>query len=443
MPFGIDRHLFMSLIRKALIVNTSAFICLFMGMLQNVVFSRVLGPAGIGQYAVINSAMMLGAQLFCLGFPMAFLYYSQHDPSNTTKYLMNSIYATLIVGLFGGCVLVMLIVEIPDYFGAVGLPALFLICIYIPLVLERVISRNYLLIEIQALRIGKKGILAMLGSLLLTLIFYLHGSLTVSNAIICFITAAFIRWLIGWVWMKEALAVSSKFEWSTTYKLGKMGVRQSWADLMVLLNAQISIIVVRYAITDFESVGYFSRGLRIAMLAVTAGQAIMPLLFSRWATISEPNLSKHVEKVIRFFAATSAAMVVVIITTGKWIILILYGPEFLPAVRPMIILVPGAVFYLLSSSLMQLLGARGNPEYSAVLLGIATVVNAFLAMWLIPVWDIIGASIASTISNIMLMVGLLSVVVMKYNVNISRCLIINSNDIRSIKNAFLRDTREC
>ena len=64
----------MAFFRKAILVNGAVLASLAIQMVQTVVLTRILGPAGIGQYSLVTSTLMLSAQLCTLGFPVALLY---------------------------------------------------------------------------------------------------------------------------------------------------------------------------------------------------------------------------------------------------------------------------------------------------------------------------------------------------------------------------------
>ncbi|GAH49770.1 unnamed protein product, partial [marine sediment metagenome] len=246
------------------------------------------------------------------------------------------------------------------------------------------------------------------------------------------VLAELVAMLLGLAWTRTYIDSSMRFSWKFIRKLSFMGIKLSGADLMVLVNAQLNILIIRYLVGDFESVGYFSRGQRIALLAVAAGQAILPLLFSRWASLPKEKLAVHVEKVLRFSSTVCVIAIAGILLTGKWLILILYGREFLPAVRPMMILVPGAVLYLLSRTLIELLGSRGVPELSAMVLLPVTVVNAAFCWFLIPLMGIQGAAWASTGGNIVLLVLLMLIIKKKYDIRIMQCIFLRRTEVKSM-----------
>lgn len=422
----------MSLLRKAILVNSTEFICLALGAFRTAVLSRVLGPAGIGQYAVVLSALVLAGPLSSFGFPLSFLYYSQHDRDNVKVYLINTISSMLVLGAAGGIILAALIYFKPGYFGDIPWFALLAIGFYVPIVLQAVVGRNNLLICIEARRLSLMNLCASAASILLILTLAAFRVLSVGQALLCFIFAAVIRAGLGWSWMRANVDFSIKPTWRISRKVGLMGIRQTWADLMIVVNGQLNILIIRYLLNNFESVGYFSRGQRVAMLAVMAGQAVLPLLFSRWASFPEERLAKHVEKVLRFASTVAMIMIFGILLTGRWIILVLYGREFLPALTPMMILVPGAVLYLLSHALIQLLGSRGVPELAVLMLFCGVTVNAVLSWLLIPLMGINGAALAATTGHVVLLVSLMMTVKIRFKVRVLHCVGLTINDIKAI-----------
>ncbi|MGV7223127.1 MAG: oligosaccharide flippase family protein [Nitrospinales bacterium] len=422
----------MSLLRKAALVNSSAFIGILFGVLQTVIVTRVLGPEGVGRYSLMVAALMLTTQLFSLGLPLSYLYYSQRDTPNTRKYLMNVFWLVLFSGIVGGLVLSCMIYFKRGYFGVYPLWIFLLIIIYIPVVIQSAVARNDLMIRIEARRLSLMNLATQGASVLFVLLFYLIGILTVNQAIVCFCLMSVVRLVMGLSWMRSKVSFDILPDWATAKDLLLMGIRQSWADLAVLVNGNISLLVIRYILDDFEQVGYFSRGQRIALLIVTAGQAVLPMLFSRWAAISAEKLPEHVERVLRFCFAMVLCMAVGLLIFGKWILLILYGREFLPALAPLLVLMPGTGLYLVSRALMQLFGSRGRPEVSAGILLFTSALTVVLSFTLTPIWSITGAAVAQLIGNVVLLFLLLATVKKIFNVRLEKSLLINSQDIKII-----------
>lgn len=430
----------MSLLRKALLVNTSEFICLVLALGQNILLARLLGPAGVGRYDLLYAAMHLVASIAALGLPTALLYYTQRDPERATQYLMSTVWSILALSTAAGGILVLVILVVRDYFGFVPWYALVGVWLYLPFVLERVTARNVLLIKIEAWRLGAMSVCSAGANVLAIVATYALGVFEWPDALLCLVFGTAVGMVTGWWWAGRRLDIRVSPGWRTIRQLLVMGIRQNWVDVMVMVNAQVSIMVVKWMMESFEDVGYFTRGQRVGMLVVTAGQAVLPLLFSRWASLPEDRVAPHVEKVVRFASTFGLVSVVGVVLTGRWIILLMYGHRFLPAVGPMVIMVPGAVCYLLSSVLIQVLGSRGRPELSAFSLALAAIVNALLSFALTPRWGINGAAVAALAGNLVLLVPLMVIVKRVSGVRLWQCLGLRRADILSLLQKRLKRT---
>jgi len=303
---------------------------------------------------------------------------------------------------------------------------------YVVFMIQTGVARNTLLRQVKARQLSAMTICSTVGSFVLVALFALVGWLSVGTALICFAVLQMIRMAVGWACIRTEVDFTIRPSGAIISKLGRMGIRQGWVDIMVLLNATLNVMIIKFLVSDFESIGYFSRGLQVAMLVVTASQAVLPLLFSRWAALAQDQLAPHFEKVMRFFTTFSVIVVLFILLSAKWVVILLFGPEYLPAVAPMRILLPGTMLYLLSKIVIQFLGSRGLPEVSAGLLLLGSLVNALLSFSLIPSFGINGAAIASSSGNLVLLLCLMAVMVWKYRINVMRCLCLTLGDCRHL-----------
>jgi O-antigen/teichoic acid export membrane protein len=417
-----------------------------LNFLLAIILTRSLGPDGIGQYEVIQGVMVLVPQLVCLGLPMSYLYHVQKDKASQGKYLYQATIGSLFMGLIGAMCLGLAILFFKGYFGQVKGYALLPIMLYVTFVLQRSVARSSLLVSIEARLLSIIEISACLVSVVLASVLVLTKVINVELALLCFVSAACVRMILGWAWTYRAFDTGCKFDGSIFKRMAVRGVKLSFADLMIIVNNQVSIVLIRLLLDDFASVGYYTRGLRIATLIITAVQSVLPLLFSRWAEIDEKQVPVHFAKVMRFTTAISLVFLLVVLVSGKWLILIMFGSHFLPATVPMIILLPGAILFLLSRIHMELLGSRGVPELSGFALLATSLLNAVLCFIFIPKMGIAGACCAFTIGNVCLFILLVIIVKKRYAIEIRKCLLLNRKDIDDIKKTlptFMRGQKSC
>jgi|GEM_PF-3874463 len=429
----------MAFFRKAILVNGAVLASLAIQMVQTVILTRILGPAGIGQYSLVTSALMLSAQLCTLGFPVSLLYYCQHDPVNRKAYTVNGLWATAVLGLAGMGVLALVTRTYSGYFGPLSWAACGIGAAYVLLTPLSGITRNNLLCDVAARRLSLMAIVSMLAPLPLVCVLAAVRRLDVTMALLCFVVTPLVRLALGWGWMCHDVDFQIRPTADWIGKLARMGVRLSWVDVMVLLNSTLNLMILKALTPNFEDLGYFGRGQQLAMAVVTASQAVLPLLFSRWAALAEEQLTRHVELVMRFLATLSVALIAVLLVGAKTFVLVLYGRRFLPAVVPMMILVPGTMFFLLSKVATQFLGSRGLPELSIGMLALGAAVNAAFSWLLIPRMGIQGAAVASTLGNLALWVSLMVILKSRFGVGLGRCLWLTRADCRGILKQFRRN----
>ena len=396
----------MSLLRKAFVVNSAEFFCLIFGLLQSIALSRGLGPEGVGQYGVIMACLMLATQLFGLGYPLAYLYHSKREPQRSPVFLMNSLFVTCVSGMIGGALIMITIKGFPSYFGTVSLWALVLCGIYLVVQLIGVLARNCLLVDIEAKRLGLFRIISVVGTTSTCLILWKLNLFTVNTALMACLIGAFLRAGLGWLWSHQRLDFSIKPQTKVIRNLGSMGLRLSAADMVVILLGQMNLMIIKLCIEDFASVGYYRVGHRVAMLLITAGQAVLPLLFSHWSGLEGRKLSDHIEMTLRLASAGALVLVGFLVILGKPLVLLFYGQEFQQAIIPMMILLPGTGLYLLGRILIHGLNSRGLPHLSTMILLANITICAILSLSLTPRWGIEAAALASTLGHTV-MFGLL------------------------------------
>jgi len=99
---------------------------------------------------------------------------------------------------------------------------------------------------------------------------------------------------------------------------------------------------------------------------------------------------------ISFFVLATASLLLGV--SAPFFIPLLYSKEFLPAVLPFIILLPGILIFSFSKLLASYFAAINMVKINTYASILALVLNLGLNFWLIPKFGMNGAAIASTIS---------------------------------------------
>ena len=119
--------------------------------------------------------------------------------------------------------------------------------------------------------------------------------------------------------------------------------------------------------------------------------------------LRERDYKKYINRFQQLLLAItllSIVVAIVVICFGKVVIFILYGSEYIEAVIPLGILVCATGFAMIGTARGIWIVAEGYNRYSKYYILIGAGVNFILNIFAIQYWGIIGASITTLISQI-------------------------------------------
>jgi O-antigen/teichoic acid export membrane protein len=125
---------------------------------------------------------------------------------------------------------------------------------------------------------------------------------------------------------------------------------------------------------------------------------------------------------------------------SSFIIPLLYGQEFLPAVRPLWILLPGVVALSICKVLANEMTGRGRPKISLLASVITLGVNIPLNLILIPQMGMNGGAIATSVAYIVSSIIVLLFFIRVSKNRISDVLILKRSDVL-IYTRFIRSVQ--
>lgn len=167
-----------------------------------------------------------------------------------------------------------------------------------------------------------------------------------------------------------------------------------------LICLQIDVIMLKNLRDNYEA-GIYSAAEQIIMflpqIALTLSIATIPGV----AVFEAGNAMDQRRLYYRMLAGLGGVYLVVclgLLAFALWGIQLFFPPQYQPASRPLLLLVPFLLFNaatLYSGSLMIYRGLAWQRSLNAV---IAIVANIFLNLWLIPIWGPAGAAASSSIA---------------------------------------------
>ena len=167
----------------------------------------------------------------------------------------------------------------------------------------------------------------------------------------------------------------------------------NWTDSMML-----------GAMGPEADVGIYNTALKIASLSASILVAVNSIAMPKYAELFERNdfgLFRNFVKQSSLIIFLLSTPVLIVIVLFPETLLGIFGNEFLSGKNALLILALGQFFSAVSGSTIHLLNMTGRQKISQNILLFTSLINVLLNYFLIPVWGIEGAALATCSTTIL------------------------------------------
>ena len=401
-PSGYSRRLHkgkrVKFIRDTLVTFSTQIIAVVLGIGVSVVIARVLGPGGKGAYSLIILVPTLLALVGNLGIGGANVYFGGSRKHNWTDLSSNSRVLALLLGTFlASAVLAYLFVVNPSFLSGLALGGLVLASLVVPLSLMVTYFTSILLgqdriKEYNLVTLAQSGTLLMLVVILLLAV---KGG--VFSTIAAWAGATLVAAVFAILLVRRTTTIRWSFHRQPFRDSVKFGVKGYLGSAIQFLNYRLDMLLVAMFMgTTF--VGYYSVSVAMAEALWYLPAAVGTVIFARTPGMKAEDANRSTPRICRntLFLTIMAGLLLFILS--RYIILLLFGSAFLPALEPLWLLLPGIVALSVPKVLAPEISGRGKPIVGTIAAGVSLAVNIPLNIVLIPRIGISGAALASTAS---------------------------------------------
>lgn len=167
------------------------------------------------------------------------------------------------------------------------------------------------------------------------------------------------------------------------------------------------------------SVSYYSAGYKLFPVFNIIPTMIMKVMFPNIANSSLEDSKIKLKTVLRFLNYVYIIILNFILINSNLIVMMIFGSEYIVASKVLVILTIGLIGTFIIYPVLSFFNAKDMDRYSKYITLSMAVVNVILNMLLIPKYDYIGASIATTFSNFLAYVITMIICIKKKIVNIN------------------------
>ncbi|MBT9145298.1 MAG: Stage V sporulation protein B [candidate division WS2 bacterium] len=385
-------------------VFLSQIITLATGFLLSVILGRFLGAAPFGLFTMTFTIYTIASLVGEMGIPPAIVKYVAEFKENKEKlniFVSCGVVNSVIFGAIAGAVLFTLSNTLANIFNMPELAELIRI---IAFSLPFLVVNNMLIGLLNGLREMKSYSLRTVirSSLLLSLtILFVGSGFGIEGAVLALLLSEVGTLFLLIFISRNFFSFVIRDYMKTTKELVGFGSQLFLASAIYMVNTYTDTLLVGFFLTD-KDVGIYAIAIALSKVFLVIPGSMSAITYP---AISEYNskgsheaIENLINKSMKYSLIILSTLGVLIIFFSKHIILLLFKPEFLPAVTPITILILGMIFFGSMSSVGAAFSAVNRPDIPFKLNLFAVVVNLSLNIILIPILGITGAAIATATS---------------------------------------------
>jgi O-antigen/teichoic acid export membrane protein len=163
-----------------------------------------------------------------------------------------------------------------------------------------------------------------------------------------------------------------------------------------LLNYRLDSLLIS-ALAGVRSLGYYSVAVSIGEIVWYLANSVSSVLFPHVASLTLAEAARVTAIVCRNTLLISLAGCLALLVGGRYVILVLFGPQLLPALPALWLLLPGILALSAGKVMSSYLSGIGKPIYASIVAPGNLVLTIILDLLLIPRFSYFGAAVASSI----------------------------------------------
>ena len=399
---------------------------------SGLIVTRVLGPAGRGQYAVVLAlalTVFVVANLSLDASAGRMLARRDVGPVAASRMLATG---AIVLGLIAGAVTVVIgLIGADAVFQHAGADLFLVAGATLPLQLAGYYATN-LLARLGELRIvGLSAVAGGVAQLTTVVLLALGNHLTPLGALAAFALGTGVMAVVAAVGVGLSIGgralVPGRID-KQAWQLARTGASLHPTTLTVFANMRLDLFVVSAMLSSRET-GLYSLAVTLAELLALAAASISASALKGQTFTSEDVAISYTIDFCRQLLAIAAVCAVVVCAGAYPFVILVYGPAWQGTVVPLIILAIAAVALTLENPMRILLGRVGRPRRLSTIAGVSATANLALNLALIPFLGIVGSALASLVSYWMLLALMLAMLRRHANVDVWSVFRFESDDV--------------
>jgi len=417
-----------------LITRLAGFV---VAMGTSIIIARILGPTAKGSYTLFLLTVNTVVLLVLFGLGSANVYYGAKDRALLPALTGNSILAAFGLGLLSitSVEILIRISAVQQYYldNYIDLTQLRLFTLVVPVLLLQAYLVEIVRAAGNILYYNLLNLWKLLANFVMVALLVGLYRQDLTSALIAWVLAAIFTLLPTWLFALQESKWKVNLNMPLLWQSFKFGGRLYPGNIAQFLNYRLDIFLVGFFLTPFE-IGIYTTASSLAQKLWEFPHAIRTVLLYRVASQTKNSQAIITTTQVTRIIALLMATLCILFALGSYpLVLILYGTEYISAVVPLVLLMPGVWTLSIGKLLSIHLAGIGKPEIGTLGAVISLIATVTLDLILIPAIGIAGAAIASSVAYTVATIVYLIAFIRITKTSFTEILLIKPQDILLIK----------
>jgi len=399
------------------------------GLATSILTARALGPHDRGIYSLLFTLPQTMALFLRFGIPQANIYLIRREKVDLGYISIHSIFYAVFFGLS----IILVFVTIKAYSNIlssieIDFPYMIFSILTIPFYL---LNAHFSSICNALERFNITNAIDVLSSILLfsgvffslvVLKYGLYGAV-IATVLVTIITSLCI--VFGGLKMT---GIKSHFALPLIKRTFTFGVKSYVQTIVQHLHLRVDMYMIALFLRPDE-IAYYSIASRLAELLLMIEHSVGVVFYTKLSAIEVESIHEATAVVLRHVCMLASISAVTLFLIGKPLIILWYGGEYMPAILPFMIIIPGIVMLTIFYTIGHYFTSRNKQEVNSICGMAALVINILLNIWLIKKMGISGAALSSTISYSVAAISLFIFFLRAARISFSKVVCFTRNDL--------------
>lgn len=387
-----------SFVRTTLALVATRVTVLVSGLVATVLMTRILGPDGRGQYAVIVAMVGTAVAIGHCSVEQAQVYLAGRG-ANMKALAANAIALGLLLGaaVAGVTALVAAVFAYP-YNRALEQPALPIALLAIPLTMIVLWTNGLLILEGRTRVMNRAVLLGGAVQVVMYMGLAITHRLTVTSVLLAWTLTTAVPLLLTLPALRPR-RVDIRVELAR--KAIGFGLRYHLSLVSFFLLLRVDVLMLG-AIKDDHAVGLYALAVTLIELTNLVTDAVSAAVLQRQTNLPLDESGRFTARVVGLSGLLAVLAATGLVVASPALVPLVFGDDFRGSLPALFALAPGVVALAMARSAGGYLLRRNRPLVNSLIALTALGANVILNLWLIPLWGIAGAGVASSVAYILL-----------------------------------------